>query len=316
LFQRDVAFHDLALVVIDEQHRFGVEQRTAMAEKGVGPHLLMTTATPIPRTLQLALYGDLDVSVLREKPPGRRPIDTRAVPITRLGEVVAAVARALRRGEKIYWVCPLVGESEIVDLRAAEERHEALKAEFGDQVGLVHGRMPGPERDRVIEAFAEGGIDLLVATTVIEVGVDVPRATVMVVEHAERFGLAQLHQLRGRVGRSEAAATCLLLYSPPLGAVAKARLGVLRETDDGFRIADEDLRFRGGGEPLGLRQSGLPDFRLVDIAAHADLLAVARDDVKLILASDSGLAGPRGAALRCLLYLFARDEAVRYLRSG
>jgi ATP-dependent DNA helicase RecG len=316
LFQKEVAFRDLALVVVDEQHRFGVEQRAAMAGKGVGPHVLMTTATPIPRTLQLALYGDLDVSVLREKPPGRRPIDTRTLPIGRLEEVVRAVGRALDRGEKIYWVCPLVAESELVDLRAAEERFEDLKERFGHRVGLVHGRQSGAERDRAVSAFAEDGIDLLVATTVIEVGVDVPRATVIVVEHAERFGLAQLHQLRGRVGRSDAAATCLLLYAPPLGEVARSRLRILRETDDGFRIADEDLRLRGGGDPLGLRQSGLPAFRLADLGAHAELLTVARDDVKLILGSDPGLAGPRGQALRCLLYLFARDEAVRYLRSG
>ncbi|MFQ5786250.1 MAG: helicase-related protein, partial [Alphaproteobacteria bacterium] len=295
---------------------FGVHQRLTLGAKGRGVDMLVMTATPIPRTLMLTAYGDMDVSRLTEKPAGRRPIETRALPITRLDEVVAAVRRAIDGGAKVYWVCPLVDESEAVDLAAAVERHAALKATFGSRVGLVHGRMKGTEKDAAMAAFADGPIDLLVATTVIEVGVDVASATVMVVEHAERFGLAQLHQLRGRIGRGDKPSTCLLLYAPPLGETARARLRILRETDDGFRIAEEDLRLRGAGELLGTRQSGLPDFRLADLAAHGELLAAARDDARLVLDRDPELESPRGTALRTLLYLFERDVAVRYLRSG
>jgi ATP-dependent DNA helicase RecG len=317
LFSEDVAFQDLALAVIDEQHRFGVEQRMALSEKGRGVDVLVMTATPIPRTLQLTAFGDLDVSRLAEKPEGRRPIATRALPQTRLGEVVEAVGRALGAGAKVYWVCPLVEESETADLAAATERHQALANHFGVlQVGLVHGRMKAAEKDATMEGFARGGIRILVATTVIEVGVDVPEATVIVIEHAERFGLAQLHQLRGRVGRGERPSTCLLLYAEPLTETAKARLKILRETEDGFRIAEEDLRLRGAGEVLGTRQSGLPETRVADLAAHADLLPVAQDDARLALERDPHLAGPRGQALRVLLYLFQRDAAVRFLRSG
>ncbi len=316
LFQEDVAFRDLALAVIDEQHRFGVEQRIALSGKGRGVDILVMTATPIPRTLMLTSYGDLDASLLTEKPAGRRPIATRILPADRMDEVVEAVRRALAQGAKIYWICPLVEESEALDLAAAGERHSHLKALFGERVGLVHGRMKGTEKDQVMEAFAEGGIDLLVATTVIEVGVDVPDATIMVIEHAERFGLAQLHQLRGRIGRGDKPSACLLLYTPPLSATAKARLSILRESEDGFRIAEEDLRLRGAGEVLGTRQSGLPELRLADLAAHADLLATARDDARLALARDPQLTEPRGQALRTLLYLFERDLAVRYLHSG
>ncbi len=316
LFQEDVAFHDLALAVIDEQHRFGVHQRLTLTGKGRAADVLVMTATPIPRTLMLTSYGDMDASRLTEKPAGRQPVDTRTLPIERIGEVVAAVARALDRGAKVYWVCPLVAESEVSDLAAAEARYDALKERFGTKAGLVHGRMKGPEKDRVMQAFAEGDVDLLVATTVIEVGVDVAKASVMVIEHAERFGLAQLHQLRGRVGRGAAGSTCLLLYQAPLGETARARLKILRETDDGFRIAEEDLRLRGAGELLGTRQSGLPEFRLADLAVHGDLLATARDDARLILERDPELEGPRGQALRTLLYLFERDAAVRFLRSG
>ncbi len=316
LFQEEVAFRDLALVVIDEQHRFGVHQRLTLAAKGQGVDVLVMTATPIPRTLVLTSYGDMEVSHLTEKPAGRQPIDTRAMPLERLGEVVGAIARALDQGAKVYWVCPLVEESEAVDLAAAEDRYAELKARFGARVGLVHGRMKGKEKDAAMAAFAAGPVDLLVATTVIEVGVDVPRATVMVIEHAERFGLAQLHQLRGRIGRSTEKSTCLLLYQGPLGETARARIKILRETGDGFRIAEEDLRLRGAGELLGTRQSGFPEFRLADLAVHDDLLAIARDDARLILDKDPGLAGGRGQALKVLLYLFERDAAVKYLRSG
>ena len=320
LFQEDVAFHNLALAVIDEQHRFGVHQRLTLSQKGQAVDVLVMTATPIPRTLVLTSYGDMEVSRLTEKPAGRQPIDTRALPLERLGEVIDGVGRALAEGTKVYWVCPLVTDSEVLDLAAAEARHAELKARFGERVGLVHGRMAGRDRDAVMAGFAEGSakgsIDLLVATTVIEVGVDVPQATIMVVEHAERFGLAQLHQLRGRIGRGAEKSTCLLLYLNPLGETARARIRILRETDDGFRIAEEDLHLRGAGELLGTRQSGFPEFRLADLAVHSDLLATARDDARLILARDADLAGPRGQALRVLLYLFARDAAVRYLRSG
>jgi ATP-dependent DNA helicase RecG len=316
LFQDDVAFHDLALAVVDEQHRFGVHQRLALARKGEAVDLLVLTATPIPRTLVLTYFGDMDVSELREKPAGRQKIDTRAVPLERLAEVIDAVKRALDDGRRVYWVCPLVEESERIDLAAAEERYGALKKRFGDTVDLVHGRMRGADKDRAMERFASGETRLLVATTVIEVGVDVPEASVMVIEHAERFGLAQLHQLRGRIGRGAEHSTCLLLYKAPLGPTAKARLAILRETDDGFRIAEEDLRLRGEGDVLGTRQSGMPGFHIARIGIHGKLLTAARDDAALVLARDPRLTTPRGAALRQLLYLFARDEAIRLLGAG
>jgi ATP-dependent DNA helicase RecG len=316
LFQEDVVFRDLALAVIDEQHRFGVEQRIALSGKGSGVDVLVMTATPIPRSLMLTSYGDLDASRLTEKPAGRQRVATRTLPAERLGEVIEAARRALESGARIYWICPLVTESEQVDLAAAQERAAELKGLFGERVGLVHGRLKGAEKDRIMAAFAAGEIALLVATTVVEVGVDVPEATVMVVEHAERFGLAQLHQLRGRIGRGDKSSACLLLYAQPLGETAKARLKILRESDDGFRIAEEDLRLRGAGEVLGTRQSGMPELRLADLAAHADLLAVARDDARLALTRDPALESPRGQALRTLLYLFQRDQAVKYLRSG
>jgi ATP-dependent DNA helicase RecG len=315
LVQEDVTFYHLALAVVDEQHRFGVEQRLALAGKGRQAHLLAMTATPIPRTLMMTVYGDLDVSRLTEKPPGRQPIDTRTLPLERLDEVVGAVQRAIAGGARVFWVCPLVDESDAVDLAAAEQRFSHLKEIFHDRVGLVHGRMKAADRDAAMAAFAEGRIDILVATTVIEVGVDVPAASVMVIEHAERFGLAQLHQLRGRIGRGEARSTCLLLYQAPLGETAKARLTILRETEDGFRIAEEDLRLRGAGELLGTRQSGLPAFRLANPAEHADLIAIAHDDARLILERDPGLDSPRGKALRTLLYLFERDAAAKTIRA-
>jgi ATP-dependent DNA helicase RecG len=316
LFQEDVAFRDLALAVIDEQHRFGVHQRLSLTGKGETIDMLVMTATPIPRTLMLTAYGDLDVSRLIDRLPGRQPIDTRALPLERLEDVAGGLRRAIADGARVYWVCPLVEDSEMSDLAAATSRHAALAQRFGDRVGLVHGRMKGPEKDQVMARFAAGDLDILVATTVIEVGVDVSEATVMVIEHAERFGLSQLHQLRGRVGRGARASSCLLLYAQPLGETARARIEVMRETDDGFRIAEEDLRLRGAGELLGTRQSGLPEFRIADIAAHGDLLAAARDDARLILERDPALATPRGEALRTLLYLFERDAVVPTVRSG
>jgi ATP-dependent DNA helicase RecG len=316
LFQDDVAFHDLALAVVDEQQRFGVHQRLALARKGEAVDLLVLTATPIPRTLVLTYFGDMDVSELREKPAGRQKIDTRALPLERLGEVIEAVSRALDDGRRVYWVCPLVEESETIDLAAAEDRYETLKKRFGDTVELVHGRMRGTEKDAAMARFAQGSARILVATTVIEVGVDVPQASVMVIEHAERFGLAQLHQLRGRIGRGAERSICLLLYRAPLGETAKARLAILRETDDGFRIAEEDLRLRGEGDVLGTRQSGLPGFRLARLEVHGKLLSAAREDAKLVLNRDPKLKSARGAALRQLLYLFARDEAIRLLGAG
>jgi ATP-dependent DNA helicase RecG len=316
LFQDEIVFQDLAFAVIDEQHRFGVDQRMALSAKGKALDMLVMTATPIPRTLLLTAYGDLDASLLREKPAGRKPVSTRTIPLSRLDEVVAGIERALAGGTTIYWICPLVEESEMVDLADAEARYTQLSALFGSRVGLVHGRMKGAEKDCVMGAFAAGSIDLLVATTVVEVGVDVPQATIMVIEHAERFGLAQLHQLRGRVGRGEVASSCLLLYATPLGETAKARLSIMRESDDGFRIAEEDLRLRGGGEVLGTRQSGMPALRIADLAVHQDLLAIAQDDARLVMTRDPGLKSPRGEALRTLLYLFQRDAAVRYARTG
>src|SRR5512132_3645442 len=316
LLQEAVAFEDLALVVIDEQHRFGVDQRLALSEKGSAADVLVMSATPIPRTLTMTAYGDLDASLLTEKPPGRQPIDTRVMTVDRLDELVAAVGRMLGAGAKVYWVCPLVEDSAASDLAAAQQRHAFLQRAFPGRVGLVHGRMKTAERDEAMRAFRDGPTGVLVATTVVEVGVDVPAATVMVIEHAERFGLAQLHQLRGRIGRGAAASTCILLYAPPIYEAARTRLSVLRETDDGFRIAEEDLRLRGAGEVLGVRQSGLPAFRVADLAHHADLLAAARDDARLLLERDPDLTSPRGRALRTLLYLFERDHAVKTLRAG
>ena len=317
LFQEGVAFRDLGLVVIDEQHRFGVHQRMALQGKAqAAPDLLVMTATPIPRTLALTAYGDMDVSRLHEKPPGRLPIETRVMPLSRMDEIVEGLRRSLSHGVRAYWVCPLVEESEFVDLAAAEDRFTHLAAAFPGKVGMVHGRLKGPERDKVMADFKSGTLSVLVSTTVIEVGVDVPEAAIMVIENAERFGLAQLHQLRGRVGRGTAKSHCILLYQEPLGETAKARLEIMRSTEDGFVIAEEDLRLRGAGEVLGTQQSGLPEFRLADLSVHAELLAAARDDAALILNRDERLQTPRGEALKHLLYLFERDEAIRLLGAG
>ncbi|WP_350333965.1 ATP-dependent DNA helicase RecG [Coralliovum pocilloporae] len=316
VFQSDVAFRDLGLAVVDEQHRFGVHQRLALSNKGQDSDLLVMTATPIPRTLVLTYFGDMDVSKLMEKPAGRLPIETRTVSLDRVEEVMHRVARAVAEGAKIYWVCPLVEESELIDLTSAEDRFAALQPLLGDQVGLVHGRMKAQQKDEEMRRFQTGDIRVLVSTTVIEVGVDVPDATIMVIEHAERFGLAQLHQLRGRVGRGSASSTCLLLYKTPLGEVSQARLSVMRETEDGFRIAEEDLKLRGEGDVLGIRQSGMPGFRMALAEFHGELMEAARDDARLILMKDPSLESERGKALRMLLYLFRRDETIRLLHSG
>ena len=316
LFQEEVAFHDLALAVVDEQHRFGVHQRLALAQKGEAVDVLVLTATPIPRTLVLTYFGDMDVSELREKPPGRQPIDTRAIPLSRIEEVEEAVGRAIASKQRAYWVCPLIEESEKIDLAAAQARFDALRERFGKMVDLIHGRMNGAEKDAAMQRFAAGDTQILVATTVIEVGVDVPQATIIVIEHAERFGLAQLHQLRGRVGRGPGHSTCLLLYKAPLGDTAKARIAVLRETEDGFRIAEEDLTLRGEGDLLGTRQSGMPGFRIARIEVHSKYLGAVRDDATLMLQRDPKLTTPRGQALRQLLYLFSKEEAVNLIRAG
>ncbi len=316
LFQEEVEFRDLGLAVVDEQHRFGVHQRLALTRKGEAVDVLVMTATPIPRTLVLTYFGDMDISELREKPAGRQPVDTRTIPLNRINEVVEGVGRALAAGRRAYWVCPLVEESENVDLVAAQERFKSLHERFGAMVDLIHGRMKSADKDRAMARFAAGETRLLVATTVIEVGVDVPEATVMVIEHAERFGLAQLHQLRGRIGRGPEHSTCLLLYRAPLGETAKARLAIMRDTEDGFRIAEEDLKLRGEGDVLGTRQSGMPGFRLARIEVHGKFVGPARDDAALVLARDPALTSPRGEALRHLLYIFERDEAIRLLRAG
>ena len=316
LFQEDVNFAHLGLAVIDEQHRFGVRQRLMLSDKGHDADLLVITATPIPRTLMLAAYGDMDSSRIDQRPPGRQPIDTRLMPLSRLAEVTDGVRRAIVAGRQVYWVCPLIEGDEEMPLTSVEDRGQTLAAILGrDTVGIIHGRMKGPECDGAMQDFLDGKTRVLVATTVIEVGVDVPNASVIIVEHAERFGMAQLHQLRGRVGRGTAASNCLLLYGT-LTETARARLTTLRETDDGFAIAEADLRLRGAGELLGTRQSGLPEFHLADLSAHADLLEVARADAQRILALDPELTGERGPALRCLLYLFSRDAVAATLRSG
>jgi ATP-dependent DNA helicase RecG len=320
LFQPDVTFKDLAFAVIDEQHRFGVHQRLALQAKGGqggGTNVLVMTATPIPRTLLMTHYGDLDVSRLTEKPAGRKPIVTTKPPIAKLEQVIDGLKRMIAQGAQAYWVCPLIETSDTAELAAAEERHAHLVQHFGiESVGLLHGAMSGPAKDAVMAAFADNKLKILVATTVIEVGVNVPNSNIMVIEHAERFGLAQLHQLRGRVGRGSRQSYCLLLHDEPLGETARQRLEMMCQTEDGFLIAEKDLELRGGGEVMGARQSGLPEFRVADVPGFQDLLAAARDDARLVLASDPHLESPRGAALRYLLYLFECDEAVRLFRAA
>ncbi|MDR6663546.1 ATP-dependent DNA helicase RecG [Tardiphaga robiniae] len=318
LIQDDVAFKALALAVVDEQHRFGVRERLTLTNKGSAVDVLVLSATPIPRTLVLTYFGDMDISELREKPAGRQPIETRTMSASRLQEVIDGIGRAVDNGKLIYWIVPLVEESEMdgPKLTNAEERFESLQQRFGDKVGIVHGRMKGAEKDAAMARFAAGETQILVATTVVEVGVDVPAATIMVIENAERFGLAQLHQLRGRIGRGSEASTCLLLYREPLGEIATKRLKVIKDSTDGFRIAEEDLKLRGEGDVLGTRQSGMPGFRIARSEVHAQLITQARDEALRILQDNPKLTGERGEALRCLLYLYERDEAIPLIGAG
>ena len=317
LFQKEVEFRDLRLAVIDEQHRFGVAQRMELGAKGLAADVLVMTATPIPRSLALASYGDMDVSVLDEKPPGRQPVKTALIPASRYDEVGAHLAHAIGEGRRAYWVCPLVEESEVVDLTAAEDRFRALRASLGEgRVGLVHGQMAPADKDAAMADFVAGRTQVLVATTVIEVGVNVPEATIMVIERAETFGLAQLHQLRGRVGRGAGASTCLMLFQPPLSESAERRLAILRETEDGFRIAEEDLAMRGAGDLIGTAQSGLPKFRVADLERQAGLMALAQSDARALLAGDPALTGLRGHAARALLWLMEQDRAIRLISVG
>ncbi|UYO01300.1 MAG: ATP-dependent DNA helicase RecG [Devosia sp.] len=316
LFQSDIEFKDLGLTVVDEQHRFGVHQRLALSDKGRHTDLLVMTATPIPRTLVLTHFGDMAVSVLREKPKGRQPIDTAVMSIQDYDRVIARLQSRLDEGAQAYWVCPLVEESETLDVVSAEDRFAELRKVFGDRVALVHGRMSAAAKQDVMDRFKANELQLLVATTVIEVGVDVPNATIMIIEHAERFGLAQLHQLRGRVGRGDQRSACLLLYKEPLSETAKARLETIKSTEDGFIIAERDLELRGQGDVLGTRQSGMPGYRLAVPDVHRHLLDFAHDDAKTLMARNPGLTGPEGEAIRTLLYLFRKQQAIPLIRAG
>ncbi len=317
LFSDDVTFNDLRLAVVDEQHRFGVSQRMSLGRKGRAVDILVMTATPIPRSLSLAQYGDMDISILDEKPPGRKPIDTVMISSGRLEETTTHLRNAIAEGRQAYWVCPLVDESEVLELTAAEARFKQLRAILGEgAVGLLHGQMSAQDKDTAMADFQDGRTKVLVATTVIEVGVDVPNASIMVIEQAERFGLAQLHQLRGRVGRGSAQSTCVLMYDAPLGETALARLSIMRETNDGFRIAERDLELRGAGDVLGVAQSGLPRFQIADLESQADLMKVAQDDARLFLNKDPDLSSERGNAVRTLLYLMEQDKAIRLLSVG
>ncbi len=317
VFQKDIVFNDLRLAVIDEQHRFGVSQRMELGAKGQAVDVLVMTATPIPRSLALAQYGDMDVSVLDEKPPGRTPVQTALVSATRMDEVIEKLRKAVADGRQAYWVCPLVEESEVIDLTAAEQRFKRLRATLGEGVvGLVHGQMPSAEKDAAMARFVAGETKVLVATTVIEVGVNVPNASIMMIEHAERFGLAQLHQLRGRVGRGAAASTCLLIYQAPLGETSRQRLEIMRETEDGFRISEEDLAMRGAGDVIGTAQSGIPRFRIADLERQAGQMAVAQTDARALLNEDPKLETDRGKAARTLLWLMEQDKAIRLISVG
>jgi ATP-dependent DNA helicase RecG len=317
VFQKDIVFNDLRLAIIDEQHRFGVSQRMELGSKGQAVDVLVMTATPIPRSLALAQYGDMDVSILDEKPPGRTPVKTALVSTSRMDEVVEKLRKAVADGRQAYWVCPLVEESEVVDMTAAEERFKRLRATFGEGVvGLVHGQMPPSEKDAAMARFVAGDTKVLVATTVIEVGVNVPNASIMMIEHAERFGLAQLHQLRGRVGRGSAASTCLLIYQAPLSEIGRRRLEILRETEDGFRISEEDLAMRGAGDVIGTAQSGIPRFRIADLERQAGQMAVAQTDARTLLNDDPKLVSDRGQAARTLLWLMEQDKAIRLISVG
>lgn len=317
LIQENIQFNNLGLAVIDEQHKFGVAQRAALSEKGHFIDTLFMSATPIPRTIVLARYGDLDVSIIGEKPPGRKDINTLVIPSTKEKEVISSLDRSIKNGNQIYWVCPLIEESEALDLTPAEERYSALQMALPDhRIGMVHGRMKGSEKDAVMTHFKNGELDILVATTVIEVGVDVPKATVMVIEHSERFGLAQLHQLRGRIGRNDQESTCILLYAPNLSEIAQARLKIMRETNDGFRIAEEDLKLRGGGEVAGTKQSGFPDYVFADPFEHRLLMETAYTRATELLKNNPDLRGREGDSLCLLLKLHNRQDTLRYIRSG
>ncbi len=317
VFQEDVEFADLRLAVIDEQHRFGVAQRLRLSQKGERVDVLVMTATPIPRSLSLTQYGDMDVSVLDEKPPGRTPVTTALVAAEKMDQVVERLRAAVTEGRQAYWVCPLVDESEVTAKTAAESRFKALRAALGEGVvGLVHGQMPPREKDAAMARFVAGETKVLVATTVIEVGVDVPNASIMVIEGAEGFGLAQLHQLRGRVGRGAAQSTCLMLYQSPLSESGQQRLQIMRETEDGFRIAEEDLAMRGAGDVLGTAQSGLPKFRVADLERQTGLMELARDDARALIGNDPELDGPRGEAVRTLLWLMEQDQAIQMISAG
>jgi ATP-dependent DNA helicase RecG len=317
VFQDAVTFKDLRLSIIDEQHRFGVQQRLALGTKGTKVDILVMSATPIPRSLELAQYGDMDVSTLYEKPLGRKPIATAAVPLSRLADVISKLKAAIASGRQAYWVCPLVEESETMDLTAAEERFKILRAALGEgNVGLVHGQLAPAQKDAAMADFVAGETKVLVATTVIEVGVDVPNATIMVIERAENFGLAQMHQLRGRVGRGDAASTCLLMYQAPLSKSAERRLGIMRDTEDGFLIAEEDLKMRGAGDVIGTAQSGLPRFKVADLEQQSALMATAHQDARMLLQSDPTLTGTRGRAARILLWLMEQDKAVHLISTG
>ncbi len=316
LYQEDVIYKNLGLSIIDEQHRFGVEQRMNLSNKGKKSDTLVMTATPIPRTLVLTAFGDLDVSIIKDKPAGRQPIETRVLSKDRIEDVVKRLTQVIKDGTKAYWICPLVEESEKLSLSAVTERVEHLKATFGERVNLVHGKMKAQEKDRIMNEFVNGNIDILVATTVVEVGVNVPEATIMVIEHAERFGLAQLHQLRGRVGRGDKASSCLLMYGLPLSNISKERLTTLKNSNDGFEIAEKDLKLRGSGDVLGIKQSGLPQYKTVDLMVHQDILETAREDAKIIVNSDPKLESRRGQAIKTLLYMQEKDLGALYFLFG